>query len=216
VVSHARSRPAHNAYAPVAAAYAERYFDELAHKPFDRMWLDRFADLTRALGRVCDAGCGPGQVARYLRDRGVSDIFGIDISEEMVQQAAHLSSDIAFERQDILALDLPPDSLGGIVAFYAIVHFDLEQVEQAFRGFQRTLRRGGYVLVAFHVGDEVRHVDELLGSPVDMDFVFFQPDDVIARFEAAGLEVQETTLRYPYPDVEVATRRAYILARRPD
>jgi len=126
-----------------------------------------------------------------------------------------LNPDIRFERQDMLALDIPPETLGGIVAFYAIVHFSLDQVEQAFRRFERVLRPGGYVLAAFHVGDEIRHVEELLGTAVDMDFAFFQPDEVIARFHAAGLKVLETTMHYPYEGVEVATTRAYILARRP-
>lgn len=199
----------------MAGHSAEQYVDELAHKPFDRMWLDRFIDLSRGLGRVCDVGCGPGQVARYLYDHGVGDVFGIDLSGEMQAHAACLNPDIRFERQDMLALDIPPETLGGIVAFYAIVHFSLGQVEQAFRRFERVLRPGGYVLAAFHVGDEIRHVEELLGTAVDMDFAFFQPDEVIARFHAAGLKVLETTMHYPYEGVEVATTRAYILARRP-
>ena len=200
-------------YDAVADAYADHFAGELAHKPFDRMWLDRFAALT-AGAPVCDLGCGPGQVAAYLRARG-ADVFGADLSEKMVEQARRLYPEIQFRLEDMLALSLPDDALGGITLFYAIVNLAPDQVDRAFRECRRVLRPGGYLLLAFHVGDEVRHVDELLGRPVSMDFTFFQPDDVVARLEAAGLDVRDVTLRYPYGHVEHPSRRAYILAHRP-
>jgi 2-polyprenyl-3-methyl-5-hydroxy-6-metoxy-1,4-benzoquinol methylase len=58
-------------YDRIAAAYAEHYATELAHKPFDRELLNRFATEVKGRGDVCDMGCGPGHVARYLRDAGV-------------------------------------------------------------------------------------------------------------------------------------------------
>jgi len=47
-------------------------------------------------------------------------------------------------------------------------------------------------------------------------FAFFQPDDVVARLRTAGLEVAEVTMRNPYDQVEYPSKRAYILARKPD
>ena len=72
-------------YDRVAEHYATEYFDELKRKPFDRELLDTFAESVRDDGRVCELGCGPGQVARYLKDRGV-DMCGLDLSGEMVIQ----------------------------------------------------------------------------------------------------------------------------------
>jgi SAM-dependent methyltransferase len=212
-------------YDAVAAAYAERLYGELADKPFDRWWLERFAALTRGLGPVCDLGCGPGQVARYLKDQGVEEVFGADLSEGMLAEARRRSSEIALRREDMLALSLADGSLGGIVAFYAIVHFTPGQAERAFAEMGRVLVPGGYALVAFHVEElaaprrggthEVRRVEELFGVRTQLDFVLHDVDEILARMEAAGLAVEEVTLRYPYPEVEVQTKRAYVLARRP-
>ena len=58
-------------YDNVAREYAENLYGELAGKPFDREILDRFAARVGNGEPVCDLGCGPGQIARYLRDRGV-------------------------------------------------------------------------------------------------------------------------------------------------
>ena len=200
-------------YDAVADAYADHFADELAHKPFDRMWLDRFAALT-AGAPVCDLGCGPGQIAAYLHGRG-ADVFGADLSEKMVEQARRLYPAIQFRQEDMLALPLADASLGAITLFYAIVNLAPDQVDRAFRECRRVLRPGGYLLVAFHVGDEVRRVDELLGRPVSLEFALFQPDDVVACLEAAGLDVRDVTLRYPYKDIEYPSRRTYVLAQRP-
>ena len=68
---------------------------------------------------MCEIGCGPGQVARYLRDRDVS-ISGIDLSEEMVKCAQRNNPDLSFKKGNMLALDLPTASLAGIV--FAAAH----------------------------------------------------------------------------------------------
>jgi trans-aconitate methyltransferase len=51
-------------YDRIAEDYARHIYGELAHKPLDRELLRRFA--ARMRGQVCDMGCGPGQVARFL------------------------------------------------------------------------------------------------------------------------------------------------------
>ena len=76
-------------YDKVAGHYVERIFNELDHKPLDRLLLDRFADSIGSSARICDVGCGPGHVTNYLRQRGV-DVFGIDLSSAMVDQARRL------------------------------------------------------------------------------------------------------------------------------
>jgi len=202
------------AYATLADEYARRLADELQHKPFDRAKLDALAAESRRLGRIVDLGTGPGHVARYLRDAG-ADVFGADLSEEMLANARRRDPDIEFRRLDMLALDLPDASVGAVSAFYAIVHFTLDDVETAFREMRRILVPGGVALVAFHVGDEVVRVEEEWGLKVDIDFIFFQPEDVAARARAAGLVVEDIALRDPYPGgVEYPSRRAYLTLRR--
>jgi hypothetical protein len=55
-----------HSYDRVAEEYVQRIFDELQHKPLDRQLLEQFAARVHGLGPVCDLGCGPGHVARYL------------------------------------------------------------------------------------------------------------------------------------------------------
>ena len=143
-------------YDAVAEEYAARFFDELAAKPLDRALLDCLVELTRGLGVIADMGCGPGQIARYLADHG-AQAMGIDLSPEMVRLAQRLSPDIPFRVGDMLALDLGANSLGGIAAFYSVIHAPPDQIPQVMREFYRVLRLGGLALLAFHIGDEVVH-----------------------------------------------------------
>src|SRR4051812_23680170 len=99
-------------YDSAAAAYAEHLANELAHKPLDRHLLNRFAEEVRGRGIVADLGCGPGQVARYLHDQGVT-MVGIDLSAEMKKSAERLNPGIAFRTGDFCALDFDDGALAG-------------------------------------------------------------------------------------------------------
>jgi ubiquinone/menaquinone biosynthesis C-methylase UbiE len=201
-------------YDQLADEYARRIFSELQHKPFDRQLLNRFAAEVSGRGEVCDMGCGPGQVARYLRDAGTT-VFGLDLSPRMLEQARKFNPDISFREGNMMALDLQDGSLAGITAFYAIVNIPKESLPSVFREMERVLQPGGLLLLAFHTGDQVLHEDELWGQPISMDFFLFQPLTIRQCVEAAGLAIEQIVEREPYaPEVEYQSRRAYIFARK--
>jgi SAM-dependent methyltransferase len=199
-------------YDSAATTYTEHLASELAHKPLDRHLLNRFAEEMCGQGLVADVGCGPGHVARYLHDRGVT-VVGIDLSPEMIKCASRLNPRLEFRVGDMRALDLPAASLSGIVAFYSIVHFDSIELVGVMGELRRVLAIGGLVLVAFHVGQQVVHVDDLFGAPVDLDFRFHAPSEVIEALRSAQFAVIEHVEREPYDGSEYPSRRCYLLAR---
>jgi len=203
-----------DSYDRVTEEYAARFWDELAAKPLDRALLDAFAELTRGRGVVADLGCGPGQIGRYLHDRGVA-VVGVDLSPEMVAVAQRLSPAIAFEQGSMLALAAADATWAGIVAFYSIIHIPPEGLPRAFAEFFRVLRPGGYALLAFHVGQERVHRDEWWGHDVSLDFQFYEPEEVETLLTAAGFTIEARLTRRPYEAVEHPSQRGYLLARKP-
>jgi SAM-dependent methyltransferase len=201
-------------YDELAATYTERLFTELAGKPLDRHLLNRLAEDVREHGLVADLGCGPGHVARYLHDQGVR-MLGIDLSPRMIDSARQRSPGIEFRVGDMRALDLPAGALAGIVAFYSLIHIDEREMGATLRELRRVLAPGGLLLVAFHIGEETVHRDELWGHPVSLDFRFLMPSPMVARLIEAGFVVLERVEREPYPEVEHPSRRCYLLARSP-
>jgi SAM-dependent methyltransferase len=200
-------------YDEIAATYTERLFAELAGKPLDRHLLNRFSEELRGRGLVADLGCGPGHVARYLHEQGVR-MLGIDLAPRMIEGARKLSPEIEFRVGDMRALDLPDGALAGSVVFYSLIHLEEREMAPTLRELRRVLAPGGLLLIAFHIGEETVHRDELWGHPVSLDFRFLMPARMAASLEDAGLHVLETVERESYPDVEYTSRRCYVLSRR--
>ena len=213
-MSHRQLDAIRASYDRVADAYAEAIFHELEGKPFDRDLLRRLAAATAGRGRVCDMGCGPGLVARFLRDLGV-DVFGLDLSPGMLEQARRLSPEIAFREGDMTSLDMKDGELVAIAAFYAVVNLADELRLKALREMARVLAPEGLLLLSFHVGSDVLDVKELWGRPIDMSFYLLDPDTVEADLKTVGFAIEEVTIRDPYPpEVEYQSRRAYVWARK--
>jgi ubiquinone/menaquinone biosynthesis C-methylase UbiE len=202
-------------YDGIADEYARHLYSELDNKPLDRELLTRLATRVKGKGAICDMGCGPGHIARFLHDQQ-TNVFGLDLSSRMIEEARRLNPEISFRQGNMLALDLPDTSLAGIAAFYAIVNLPRQALPQVFREMARVLKPDGLLLLGFHIGDETLQPDALWGRPVSMDFYFFPPHAIQHDLEAAGLVVEEVIEREPYaPEVEHQSRRAYIFARKP-
>lgn len=203
------------AYDRIADAYVRELYDELRHKPLDRELLNRFAAHVREGGLICDIGTGPGQVARYSHERGAR-VCGIDLSPEMILRARRLNPGIEFSEGDMFALKgVADNAFAGVTAFYAVVNTPRDKITQALRELHRVLEPHGLLLLAFHLGDEMLHRDELWGVPVSLDFYFFGREEMLGYLRAADFEIREVIERDPYPEVEHPSRRAYIFARKP-
>ena len=205
-------------YDTVAATYAARFLGELDARPLDRALLAGFAELVRAAGPdpIADIGCGPGRVTAHLDGRG-APVFGIDVSPQMIAQARQAYPGLRFDTGSMLALDLPDRCLGGVVAWYSIIHVPDDELPRAFAEFFRVLVPGGHLLLAFQAGTEVSHRAELDGHAVSLDFHRRQPEQVADVLSQAGLDVRARVLRQPDGAGEFPERspQAYLLARRP-
>jgi SAM-dependent methyltransferase len=201
-------------YDRVAVEYGERFKDEMDDKPFDRDCLNKLLHEVEELGPICDLGCGPGQIARYLHSQDVKTL-GVDLSANMIVEAQRLNPEIHFHQGDMLSLPDVDNSWGGIAAFYCIIHIPREQIVNALQEMKRVLKPGGILLLAFHIGTEIKHLDDWWEKPVNLDFAFYLPAEMESWLKEAGFELLETLVREPNTDVEAATHRAYIFAKKP-
>jgi ubiquinone/menaquinone biosynthesis C-methylase UbiE len=201
-------------YDIVAKEYSDTFSGEHEKKPKDQEILRRFSRVIGDKKPVWDFGCGPGQTTRYLKDLGI-EISGLDLSERMLEQARAIHPEIHFRKGNILELEFDDNSIAGIVAFYAIVHFTKEQVEIAFREAFRVLQPGGLFLFTYHIGEETIHIEEFLGKKISVDFMLFTTDFISRCLKKSGFKKIEIIEREPYPEVEYESRRAYVFAKKP-
>jgi SAM-dependent methyltransferase len=192
-----------SSYDTDAAGYAEKVRGLLDDKPYLRSSLTLFGELVHGAGGgpVADVGCGPGYVTGYLHEAGV-DVFGIDLSPEMVAIARHDYPDLRFEVGTMTDLDLADDSVAGIVAFWSVIHVPDHAVPGVFEEFHRVLRPGGLLLVGFHVGDQTRHVSEgYTGRPINVDSHHRRPSTVTSWLRGAGFTLEAELVIGPDEDV---------------
>lgn len=199
------------AYDAVASLYAELFSDMLDALPLERAMLAAFAELVQAHsgGPVADIGCGPGQVTAQLRALG-SNAFGVDLSPAMVALARQAYPDLRFEEGSMTALDLPDGMLGGILAFYSIIHIEPGQLPVVFAEFDRVLAPGGYLLLGFFAGADPQ--------PQEFDHKVapayrWSPDSLADLLASAGLVEVGRLQREPHEGER--GRQAQLLVRKP-
>ena len=193
-----------------------RWDPTLAGEPLDRALLGVFAEWARAAGDapVADVGCGSGRITRILADLGL-DVFGVDLSPEMVRLAQRLYPDLRFSPGSMLALDLDDGALSGLLAYYSVIHVPWEHRPAVFREFHRVLAPAGVLMLAFPIGDEIRRHDEVDGSRIPPWIAYRQqPDDVVTLLAAAGFDLLVRAVREPEPGVDTPAQ-GFLLARRP-
>jgi uncharacterized protein len=211
----ARDQRVRSSYDAVATAYAEHLADELLEKlPFECWLLDRIAAHADG-GPVVEVGCGPGHVTAYLAEAG-ADAMGLDLSPGMVEEARRRFPEGDYQVGDLRRLMRPISAPGwsAVLAWYSLIHLAASEVPEALAALIRPLAPGGWLVVALHVGSEVKHADDWFDASVDLDFVLHGPADFVAMVGEAGLTDMEWYHRGPITAREETTERLYVVGRK--
>jgi len=211
----ARDDKVRAAYAAVAVSYAEQLCDELAALPFESWLLRRVVELSDGTP-VIDVGTGPGHVAAFLAEAG-ADATGLDLTLEMVDEARRRHPGVSYQVGDLRQLMRPTthDGWGAVLAWYSLIHLAASELPAAIASLARPLRSNGWLVLALHVGAEVRTVTDWFGHQIDLDFVLHDPAEILATVERAGLLDVEWYHRGPFTFRGETTQRLYVLARKP-
>ena len=124
--------------------------------------------------RVFDIGCGPGQVACLLRDRGVPEYKGLDFSMARVSRARVVCPEYEFVAADVFKNDLLETYLYDCVLMMEF----LEHIERDLDVLKR-IRPGTTVLATvpnFPGAGHVRHFDNIKGVEVRYGPLFTELD----------------------------------------
>jgi SAM-dependent methyltransferase len=144
---------------------------------------------TQIDGPLLDAGCGPGQWTGHLAAHGC-DARGIDQVKGFIDHARSTYPRVPFDVGDIDALPYAADSIGGILAWYSLIHHEPGTIESPLAEFARVLRPGGELLLGFFVGSAVEPFDHAVVTAYR-----WSSEALTSELGAVGFEVIETHTR---------------------
>lgn len=177
-----------DAYGQRAAEYAaalgsiEHMHDE------DRALIERWAD-TLGRGPVLDAGCGPGHWTALLHARGLA-AEGIDLVPEFVDHARNAYPGVAFRAASIEHSGIVDGALGGVLAWYSLIHIEPDRLPSVLSEVSRIVAPGGGLLVGFFDGQS----RVPFGHAITTAY-FWSVEDMSALLVAAGFTVRSTEQR---------------------
>jgi SAM-dependent methyltransferase len=111
-------------------------------------------------------------------------------------------------------LPISDDVIGGLVAFYSVIHVRRRELGALLAEFRRVLKPGGRLLLSAHEGDGEIMADDFLGQPAPFVATCYGLSELSDAVRGAGLDLACAERRAPYPS-EHATSRLYVEAVRP-
>lgn len=140
-------------------------------------------------GRIVDVGCGPGQWTSYLHENG-GDIEGIDPVPEFIDDARQRFPGADYRIGQADQMGVEDRSLGGVLAWYSLIHIDPERIGAILSELARCIRPDGGLLIGFFEGAELAPFDHAVTT------AYFWPVDLLAsRVEQAGFTVTDVRTR---------------------
>ncbi|HNP56557.1 MAG TPA: class I SAM-dependent methyltransferase [Gordonia sp. (in: high G+C Gram-positive bacteria)] len=140
-------------------------------------------------GRIIDVGCGPGQWTRFLHGAGAY-IAGVDVVPEFIDEARRAHDGLEFRLGDARRLDERDSSLGGILAWFSLIHLAPQQLDVALAEFARCVRTGGGLAIGYFVGTELMTFDHAVTLGYS-----WPPELLAEHVAAAGFDVVDGDVR---------------------
>lgn len=175
------------AYEARAAEYIELLGSVEVMHPSDRELIGTWGN--QVVGAAIDAGSGPGHWTNFLAERGV-DISGVDLTPAFVEHARRTYPHLRFATGSVDALEASDASLGGVLAWYSLIHHAPDAIGPALDEIARVLRPGGLLLVGFFAGDAIEPFDHAVVTAYRWPVA-----DLTERLRASGFETVEAHTR---------------------
>ena len=176
-----------DAYSRRAAEYIERFGSMSAVHPSDSQLVATWAG--GIVGPIIDAGCGPGQWTNFLNELGTR-ACGVDIVPEFVERAHVTYPGVSFRVGSLDDLDVDTGTIGGVLAWYSLIHHEPVAISVPLLEFSRALRPGGDLLIGFFEGSEVERFDHAVAPAYR-----WSVSGLSKELTAVGFDVLETRVR---------------------
>jgi len=186
----------HNHYSPFLA----RIYDKVLHIPVRNIRRSvAYAIKNAGAVKVIDLCCGTGNQIAYLREAGISKAVGVDVSENMLQQAWRNGLKDVCLKMDASETTFDDHAFDAAIMSFSLHEMNVNIARNVFEESKRIVKPGGLILVVDYCFDEhtrsagrfaVRSVEKFVGGDHYLNFKYFIAHDLLNKF-AEGLELKE-------------------------
>ncbi|WP_025274038.1 class I SAM-dependent methyltransferase [Haloglycomyces albus] len=177
-----------NAYGIRSHEYVEKLGSVGDMSPEDKSVIEEWGH--SVVGSLVDAGSGPGHWTEYLRECG-ADVVGVDVVPEFVASARQRFPKSRYRRGTLDELPAGNGELGGVLAWYSLIHTPPADVAVVLGEFARVLRPGGSLLLGVFEGPHAVAFDHAVVTAY-----FWSVDALRSALETAGFAIQEVHTRH--------------------
>lgn len=142
--------------------------------------------------KILDLGCGNGNIINLLKKERKADYFGLDISENMIEEAKKkCGEDVKFTVGDSENLPYQDGQFDIIICNASFHHYT--QPEVAIKEIKRVLKSGGTLILGDPTVPElVRGLfNKMLPYTDSGDFKIYGKKDILPIFEAHGFKIED-------------------------
>ena len=143
--------------------------------------------------KVLDLGCGTGRGIKHLYDFKAAEVFGVDVSEKMLEIAKKKFKTTQFVLADSEKLPFEDESFDAVTALFLIVH--IGDLRKTFDEAYRVLKKGG-IFILSNINQRKPPKLKIYNDEVIIESFYHMPKHVIAALEDSFFEIESDELVY--------------------
>lgn len=135
----------------VASLYQDKFMNlDLYNDSYDEIC----NSLSKPNSTILEIGCGPGNITKYLlAKRPDFNIFGIDISPNMIELAKANNPNASFQVMDIRQIDQIESKFDGIVCGFCLPYLSETDCQKLIVDCYNLMDNNGLLYISFVEGD---------------------------------------------------------------
>lgn len=186
----------HNHYSRFLASI----YDKVLHIPVRNIRRSVVVAIKNARAtKVIDLCCGTGNQITYLKEAGIKQVIGIDVSENMLHQARRNGLKDVCLKMDATETSFDNNAFDAAIISFSLHEMRAELARKIFDESIRIVKTGGLLLVVDYCFDDqtqpigrfaTRAIERFVGGEHYRNFKYFMGNDLLLKF-SEGLSVRE-------------------------